>query len=382
MSPSEFYIDAELIKRVPSEMLITELQRRMAEFVQTAQQVLLTPKVSPDVFVQENAKTVNPLVPVKPVTPSKFDISAAARELALRDLSGPEGAVVIQELEAAGDLAGAEYLRSLPGIIASMGQNPPDIHAIVQANSRHAEAAFIQPRLPPDARLAKNQPTEVGHEWWDTPTEMTFLLNDILPIPEDGLSFLRSSPKHGQAQAELHSGLKRIAHLMGSDAFLGHLPKPSLRVGSSASFRLLNEPTVIWRFLHHLTAAGVPAWLNQSLANTLTRHIEAAPPVGPKVAATVGRGCAETFRSEVATRLLHMAEGETDPNLTKAIKRQLRILSADLTHIAIPDEAPEGISDPRQFNPKLRGKFPSSPSFGAFDDFDTTGDEFPSDADV
>ena len=397
---SEFYIDAELIKRVPTPMLLTELRRRVNESVDTLEVALraVQPVASPVLATLNPMPMLPPTppapeevtgprvttLPLRPVmTPLKVKrveegtISEAARSQALADLADPETKALMAEMQAQGDTQGLAYLESLPKIVASMGQKAPGIEAIVQANTRHAEAAFIQPILPPDLSKVKNQPTEIGYAWWDYPCTVTINFDDIAPTVPDQLASIRARPGQEAVVAAMVSSLKRAASIMQTDHYLGHLPKPSLRVNPTAKdFRIILTPMVIWRFVTHMSQLVPLAQLNR-IAEILNHHLDQCVNDMDPVHLTPGANMADQFKADVTQWLVTKWHGPLgdDPALAAkrwtALKRQIRIMNVDFSEIAIPAEAPPGISDPRQLNPLLRDRFPApaTPSL-TMDDID------------
>ena len=334
--PEEFYIDSELIKKVPTEMLIAELKRRMNEFIGFCADLLknaadrpeapwvVTPALPRFNMSEElalcdkaiaeatsnmsqaaarlqddasanrfsKAREAGLAVPVRrtdaDLQPGHFptpdrtlpevmrdpERRAAMNDAVAKNYATPEARALQDELRASGQDALADEMTRMPDARTASMMAPPSLQQVVAANKRNAADAFVQPILPPSLAGAVRAPTITEIGWFDNPDVVVISLEDLLTN--------RAAPRPGiptpsafdigQRVKELTKTLKGTLAMLKTDGFTGHLPAPVVRVQDD-SLTMLLEPVVIWRLLLHLGPRLPFVHVEENLRTILNTHI-------------------------------------------------------------------------------------------------------------
>lgn len=393
-------IDDDLLQRIPSEMLINELKRRLNTFMCFVSDALSYPASSPlseqvkkaeeaeaaplneaasklqsDTSANRYAKARQAGLAVPggktdaDLAPGHFptrtlpmtdvmrnpDQRAAMDRAVEQAYSSPGAAEVRAELEAMGEAGLVSELDRAVSLRSSSQMRAPGLAAIVAINKRSNGDAFIQPILPPSIAGAVQVPTVTEISWFDDPAVVTLDLEALVTnkTPQRAGVPATSLPEIQRRADELAKAVKAIRPVLKTDGFTGHLPSPILQI-TGTELRLLLEPVVIWRLLIHLGPriryVHIEENLREALNQCITEHVPEAERILISAGPEMG---ARDFRDRVTALLqtrFFAARTEDKGKLSQAIRRQIRILNPDMQEVGMPsDKEAEGmhLQDPR-----------------------------------
>lgn len=384
-------IDDELLQRIPTDMLINELKRRLDSAMCFIANALNFPAKAPVAEVHEKTGELPAPVPVPEVVrfskakdaglavperktdadlpPGHFQTRELPMTSAMRDpeqraaveravaaaYSSPEASEVRAELEAEGKPGLVAEIDRAMSLRGQSSMRAPGLAAIVAINKRNNGDAFVQPILPPSIAGAVQVPTVTELGWFDDPAVVTVSLEDIVTskAPQRVGIPTTSHVEIQQRVNDLAKTIKGMLTILKADGFTGHLPSPVIQV-RDGELRLLLEPVVIWRLMVHLGPRLHYIHMEENLREALNAHILANVAEAERVLISAGPEMgARDFRDRVTSVLqtrFYAARKEDRGKIAQAIRRQIRILNPDMQEVAMPSERDAeamGILDPR-----------------------------------